>query len=203
MSADDGQQANDIVQVTQVIIRERQTRDRGWWSQLPQFYLPEARIQTSWFNGTIPEYIEKSRTMGAKDPSSHRLGEPVVQVHGDRAVGEVPMVIEFRGDLRGVEVDVIVYIRFLHRLERRDGRWGLLDSTAIFERDTLTPTMPDATLKVASKEVAGFRPSYRMLSLWLTEKGHPVGNDRYGIDRPDEVEALYSKVFGWAGLTVE
>lgn len=29
------QSAMDIVEVTQVIIRERQTRGRGWWDQLP------------------------------------------------------------------------------------------------------------------------------------------------------------------------
>ena len=181
------------------IIRERQTRDPGWWSQLPQFYHPEAIIQTSWFNGTIPEYIERSKTMAAKDPCGHRLGEPAVQINGDRAVCEVPMTIGFRGDLRGVEVDVTVYIRFLHRVERRDGQWKLLGSNAILERDTLVPTVPGAVVEINRDELAGFRPSYRMLSLWLIERGHPVGGNRYGIDRPEDVDALYRDVFGWAG----
>lgn len=203
MSTTEQQAVNDIAQVTQVVIRERQVRDRGWWDQLGQFYHPEARIQTSWFNGTIPEYVEKSKVMAAKDPSSHRLGEPVVQVEGDRAVAEAPMTIEFRGELRGVEVDVTVYVRFLHRVERREGHWRLVGSTAIFERDTLVPTIPGTVLDIRPEDVADYRPSYRMLSLWLTEKGHPVGGDRYGVDRPDRVEALYREVFGWAGLPVE
>jgi hypothetical protein len=197
------QSATEVVEVTQVIVRERQARDRGWWSQLPGFYHPEARIQTSWFKGTIPEYIERSREMAVKDPSGHRLGQPVVKVNGDRAVGEVPMTIEFRGQLRGVEVDVTVYIRFLHRLERRDGQWRLLGSQAVFERDTLVPSVPGAVINISPDEISGFRPSYRMLSLWLTEKGHRVGSDRYGIDRPDEVEALYRDTYGWAGLPVD
>ncbi|SDJ29647.1 SnoaL-like domain-containing protein [Nonomuraea maritima] len=195
--------ATDAMRVLQVVTGERQARDRGWWEQLPAFYHPEAKIQTSWFNGSIPEYIERSKTMAAKDPSNHRLGQPVVRVNGDRAVAEAPMTIEFRGLLRGVEVDVTVYIRFLHRIERRDGHWRLLASNAVFERDTLTPTFPGAELTIDHADVADFRPSYRMLSLWLTERGHPVGSDRYGMDRPDEVNDLYRQVYGWAGLSVE
>ncbi|MEV5478580.1 nuclear transport factor 2 family protein [Streptomyces sp. NPDC007148] len=195
--------AQDIVEVSQVIIGERQARDRGWWSLLPGFYHPEAQIQTSWFKGSIPEYIELSKTMAAKDPSGHRLGQPAIRINGDRAVAEVPMTVEFRGALNGVEADLTVYIRFLHRIERRDGVWRYLSSNAVFERDTLVPVLPGTTLELDTETLAGYRPSYRMLSLWLIEHGHPVGNDRYGIDRPDQVDALYRDVYGWAGLTLD
>ncbi|BCI51393.1 hypothetical protein NIIDNTM18_06710 [Mycolicibacterium litorale] len=193
--------AVDVVEIAQVITGERQTRDRGWWDQLEQYYHPEAKIQTSWFDGSIPDYIERSKAMAASDPSYHRLGQPVIRVQGDRAVAEVPMTVEFRGELLGVEADLTVFIRFLHRLERRHD-WRLVGSVAIFERDTVVPTMPGTALVIPADRVAGFRPSYRMLSLWLTEKGHSVGQDRYSMDRPNEVEDLYREVYGWAGLAI-
>lgn len=102
MSEDD----SDLVAVLNLVTHERQARDRGWWSALARCYTPEATIQASWFNGTAAEYIELSKRMFDQTPSNHRLGLPVIDVNGTRAIAEVPITIEFRGVFRGVEVDV-------------------------------------------------------------------------------------------------
>ncbi|WP_326837512.1 nuclear transport factor 2 family protein [Amycolatopsis rhabdoformis] len=193
--------AVDEAEILQLVVRERQVRDRGWWDELPGCYHPEATIRTSWFSGTIAEYVERSKDMHTSDPSTHRVGVPVVRAHGDRSVVELPMTIEFRGDVRGVECDLAVQIRFITRVERRDGTWRILSSEAVFEHDTLTPTMPGSAPKVTSEDLAGFRPSYRMLALWLTERGYEVGDDRLGADRPEAVEQVYREAHAWAGLT--
>ncbi|WP_329252718.1 nuclear transport factor 2 family protein [Actinoallomurus sp. NBC_01490] len=200
MTATVSDNAKDVIEIMQVIIQERQARDRGWWEELPRFYHPEAQIQTSWFSGPVSEYIERSVSMAVTDPAYHRLGQAAIRVNGHRAVAEVPMTIEFRGQMAGVEADLTVYIRLLHRVERREGQWRLLASTAIFERDTMAPAVPGAPLRLEADALTGFRPSYRLLSLWLTEHGHRVGTDRYGLDRPGEVDALYQDTFAWAGL---
>jgi len=76
----------------------------------------------------------------------------------------------------------------------RDGpafREGLVVAQVLVPgTQALVPTVPGAVVEINPEELAGFRPSYRMLSLWLTGRGHPV-------------DALYRDVFGWAGLPVE
>ncbi|CAL9648149.1 nuclear transport factor 2 family protein [Streptomyces sp. enrichment culture] len=194
--------ASATARILQVITGERQARDRGWWNQLSEYYHPEARIQTSWFSGSIAEYIDASKKMAVSDPAGHRLGQPAIRVNGGRAVAEVPMTIEFRGEVLGVEADLTVYIRFLHRIERRN-EWRLLSSVAIFERDTITPAVPGTPLTIPAGRLAGLRPSYRLLTLWLTERGHAVSQDRYGLDRPEQVQRLYEDEYGWADLATD
>ncbi|WP_345465088.1 nuclear transport factor 2 family protein [Actinoallomurus oryzae] len=191
---------SDLVSVLTLVTHERQARDRGWWSSLARCYTPEATIQASWFDGTAVEYIELSKRMFDQTPSSHRLGLPVIDVNGTRAIVEVPMTIEFRGTFRGVEVDVASHMRTLHRAEKRDGGWRFAVSVAIFDHDTMTPAIPAATLTLTPDDLQGTRPSYRMLSLWMTELGYTVPADRYGVDRPTELTALYDDAYAWAGL---
>ncbi len=55
-------------------------------------------------------------------------------------------------------------------------------------------------MPIAPDQVAGFRPSYRLLALRLTRQGCPVDPDLPGIDRPETVAAMCREVYGWAGL---
>ena len=90
---------------------------------------------------------------------------------------------------------------FRSRIERRDdGPWRLLTSTAIFEQDTMAPSIPGTPLHLDAALLTGLRPSYRLLALWLTQRGHHIGNDRYGVDQPDEIESLYQQTLAWAEL---
>lgn len=191
---------SDLVSVLTLVTHERQARDRGWWSVLERCYTPEATIQASWFDGTAVEYIELSKRMFDRTPSSHRLGLPVIDVNGTRAIVEVPVTIEFRGTFRGVEVDVASHIRALHRAEKGDGGWRFAATVAIFDHDMMTPAVPGATLTLTPDDLQGTRPSYRMLGLWMTDLGYTVPADRYGVDRPAGVSALYDDAYAWVGL---
>ncbi|WP_328617262.1 nuclear transport factor 2 family protein [Amycolatopsis sp. NBC_00355] len=115
----------DVMSVLDLVAHERQARDRGWWSRLERCYTPEATIRTSWFDGTAVEYIEVSKRVFDHTPSTHRLGLPVIDVNGTRAIAEVPVTIEMRGAFRGVETDLVAYLRMLHRVERGAGGWWL------------------------------------------------------------------------------
>lgn len=191
----------EYVAISELVTHERQARDRGWWTALERCYAPDATLQSSWFDGTAADYIEQSTQMFEHTPSSHLLGQPVIDVRADRALAEVPMTIEFRGEFRGVEVDVASRTRMVHRVVRNEARWRLLRSTAVFERDTMIGAVPGETLRIDAVELAGLRPSYRMLSLWMTEQGYPVPADRYGVDRPGELAQLYQDARDWVGIT--
>lgn len=190
----------DVMSVLDLIAHERQARDRGWWSRLERCYTPEATIRTSWFDGTAVEYIEVSKRVFDHTPSTHRLGLPVVDINGARAIAEVPVTIEMRGTFRGVETDLVAYLRMLHRAERGAGGWRLAASVAIFDHDTMTSAVPGIALTLNPGDLQGTRPSYRMLSLWMTERGYTVPADRHGVDRPTDLTALYDDAYAWAGL---
>jgi hypothetical protein len=192
--------ATETLNVLNLVTHERQARDRGWWNLLEQCYTPDATIQSSWFDGTASEYIELSKKMFDQTPSSHRLGQPVIDVHRDRAVAEVPMTIEFRGVFRDTEVDLAAHMRMLHRVEKQEDGWRFTTSVAIFDGDTMTTAVPGALPTLNQDDLRGARASYRMLTVWMTDRGYTVPGDRYGTDRPDELTALYDEVYTWAGL---
>jgi hypothetical protein len=91
-------------------------------------------------------------------------------------------------------------MRMLHRAEKVDDGWRFAVSVAIFDHDTMTPAVPGTRLTLNSDDLAGIRPSYRMLSLWMTDRGYAVPADRYGVDRPAGLTALYDDAYAWAGL---
>jgi SnoaL-like domain len=186
--------------VLNLVTHERQARDRGWWAALERCYTSGATIQSSWFDGTAEEYIELSKRMFDQTPSSHRLGLPMIDVNGGRAIAEVPMTIEFRGVFRGVEVDVASHMRMLHRVEKGPTGWRFAASVAIFDRDAMTPALPGAAPALSPADLQGSRPSYRVLSLWMTDRGYTVPSDRYGLDRPAELAELYAEAYAWLGL---
>ena len=52
---------NDIAEVTQVVLRERRARDRGWWDQMRECIAPDAQIRLSWFRGS-GDFVAESLT---------------------------------------------------------------------------------------------------------------------------------------------
>jgi hypothetical protein len=194
---------SDADELTQLVLRERQGRDRGWWTQMRECFAHDATIRLSWFEGTADAFIAGSQAMAARgDRASHRLSPPVVHVMGDRAVVELPMIVEFRTVIDGVEADLASMGRLLYRAASRDDRWRIVRMHAIYQRDTLAPSIPGTPLHVSAEDLAGFRPAYRLLAYHLSRRGYTIGSDLYGDDRPDEVEELYRATFAWARASV-
>jgi hypothetical protein len=109
-------------------------------------------------------------------------------------------IIEIPATIDGVEMNLLSYIRFVYRAERRDGRWRLYSFTAIYMRDELTPAIAGHSITVDPRDLQPFRRSYRMLSYVLSRSGYKVDGALAGDDRPDLVQALMGEVYGWAGF---
>jgi SnoaL-like domain len=189
---------SDITEITQLVLRERQGRDRGWWDQMGAAFLPDSTVNLSWFSGSGPDFVTGSRAMSRRgDRSVHRNTPPVVHVHGDRAHAEVPTAVELQVEFDGVRAHLISYTRLNYRLVRRADGWRVLSLDAVYERDTLTPAIPGQRIVVDPEAVAELRPSYALLALYLRRRGYPVGADLLGDDRPEEVDAFYDRVRVW------
>ena len=190
-----------IADLVQVVALEREGRDRGWWDQMAACYHVESRVRSMWFTGTGRDFANASRAMAARgDRSRHRLSVPAVHVHGERAIVSMPMAIEFRIELHGVQADLISYARGIYRLERREARYKICDLSTIYERDTLTPVTPGEPIPLDRQRLAQLPTSYRMLAYYFTTRQYDVDPNMPGEDRPQSADRVLAEAFEWLHL---
>lgn len=126
-----------------------------------------------------------------------RIGYGAMQSAGDRALAELPLGIEFRFEVDGIEMDLVSYCRSQYLAERRGGTWKLVPITSVYERDTLTPVLPGQSLPGETHELARYRPSYRFLAWYFHRQGAPLADDLLGDDRPGPVARHYAANAEW------
>jgi hypothetical protein len=193
--------AADVSAVAQLVLSERESRDLGRWERMAACFHPDSEVRITWFRGAGPDFVKGSIDMARRGVlARHRLGPVLVRLNGDRAVASLSAIIDIPADIDGVESQLSSHARFLYPAERRAGRWGLMGFEAVYARDELTTAIPGQVLALGPADVAGFRPSYRMLAWLLTRQGYAVDPDLPGDDRPDLADAVYQRIYGWAGL---
>lgn len=189
---------SDETAVAQMILRERQARDRGWWEQLRTSFHPTAPVFLSWIDGSGAQFVDGSKAMSASGLRPvHRLAPPVIQVVDDRAVVELAASIAVALEIGGVEADLVSYSRLLYQVDHDDDDWKIASLTAIYEADALTPALPGTALTIDLGAVRLHRKPYRFLAYHQHLRGGTVPDDLYGEDRPDEVSSLYDHVYAW------
>jgi len=193
----------DITAITQLILRERESRDLARWEQMRGCFWPDSLIRVSWFRGNGADFVAGSIDMARRGiPAKHRLGPIHVTLAGERAIASLAAIIDLPVKLKGIEATLSTHSRFLYRAEKRAERWGIIGFDAIYMRDELTPSIPGQIIAIDPSEVKGFRASYRMLSYYLHSQGYSVDSSLPGEDRPETVEALNRELYGWAGIEV-
>lgn len=196
-------EAADGTAITQLILRERESRDLARWETMRECFWPDSLVRVSWFRGNGPDFVTGSIEMARRGiPAKHRLAPILVRLAGDRAVASLHGIIDLPVTLKGVTATLSTHSRFLYRAERREGRWGLMGFDAIYMRDELTPDLPGQVISIGPAEVEGFRKSYRLLSYYLHSQGYAVDSSLPGEDLPETVDMLYGELFGWCGLSV-
>jgi hypothetical protein len=197
----DVQAVADVTANADLVVHEREARDRGWWQQMRECYDPGGEVDVSWFHGGVADFVKESEQMAARgDRTRHRLSPPTAHVGGERAVVTVGTAIESRSLVQGVEADLVAYCRLLYRTERRKGRWRIVGLQCVYERDTLTPAVPGQQVPVDTSRLASLRPSYRLMAYVFGERGYTIDQQQPGDDRPEQVAAVYRDAFSWAGI---
>jgi len=195
--------ANDITAITQLVVRERDSRDMGFWNRMLDCFHPDALIDISWIRGNAQAFVEGSKDMAARGmKATHRLGPILVTLNGDRAVATLGGIIDIPTELDGRRFMLSAYGQFLYMVERRSGEWRLLSFEAIYQRDELVPVVMGDTVQMPQDLFQRFRASYRNLSWSLHLKGYDVNMNLPGTDRPETVRAIYERLYGWLGLPV-
>jgi hypothetical protein len=193
--------AADVTAITQVILRERESRDEGRWDPMRECFHDDALIRISWITGNADDFVNGSRDMAQRGVlAKHRLGPVLVRRHGNRAIATLGGVIDIPVKLGEIDAQLSSYARFYYRAERRENRWKLSGFEAVYLRDELFPCVPGQSLVIRPEELKPFRPSYRLLSYVLSQNGYRVNSDLPGDDRQDTVDKLENELFSWAGV---
>jgi hypothetical protein len=194
-------EAADVSAVSQLVLRERLSRDFGLWEQMRDCFHDDSVVRISWIKATGPEFVRRSKEMAERNvKASHRLGPILVTLASHRAIAQVRANIDIPFTLKGIEVIMSSHAHLLFRAERQGEVWRLSGLDAVYLRDEIAPVMPGQTVAIDQEEVKAFRPTYRLLSYCLASGGFPVRNDLAGVDRPDLVDTLVREIYGWAGL---
>ena len=188
----------DASAVAQLILLEREGRDRGWFEQEESTFHPDSLVRIAWFVGTGAEFVARSRAVFAAGLRPvHRMGPPVVHLDGDRAVAEAPAQISIIQDFDGIEGYVVNDVRLLYRAERRAGMWKLSQMDCIYERDTVVPAVVGLSPVIDPEVLDRFRTPYRYLAYHLHLTGKQARDDLFADDRRQEVDGLYAEAFAW------
>jgi hypothetical protein len=192
-----------ITEITQLIVRERDSRDMGFWNRMLDCFHPDALINISWIRGNAREFVEGSKDMAARGMcATHRLGPILVTQNADKAVATLGGVIDIPTELEGKQFHLSAHCLMLYRLEQRAGAWRILGFEAIYRRDELTPVIMGQSVTMPDELFRTFRPPYRNLAWSQHLKGYKVNMDLPGEDRPETVQAIYQRFYAWLGLPV-
>ncbi len=189
---------DDVSAVTQVILHERQGRDRGWWDQMLQAYWPDSTVHLSWYDGDGPGFVAGSRALTERGLTTlHSMFAPVVHVRGAKAYVEASTAVRAPLVVDGVRGNLVSYTRLNYRLERRDGEWRILSLEPVYEDTTLTPSIPGQRIDIPAEDLAQFRRSYAILAWELARNGRTMSEGLLGDDEPEPVAAFYAATWEW------
>jgi hypothetical protein len=176
-------------------------RDQGRWTDLLATFHPDGQIAVSWFKGPFPDFVERcKKNSGSGTRTKHLLWPALVRGAGNRAVVETNVTILVRQQIESVWVDLNSRARFLDRIERRDGRWRVLERVAVYEQDRFDAVEPSiAFIKLMQAANAGQYPEqYRYMAYRVNAAGRSLANPVH-YDGLPETEALKARYDAWLG----
>ena len=183
--------------ISDLIARERQYRVTQKTDELEKCYWPDATVTTSWTDKDVPiqAYLHggKAPVHDPEFPIISRLGTLIVHQNGKRAYVETPQTTIRWVMVNGEKAVLTYYIRLMYKVEKRDGEWRICDNRGIYEGDELAPEIPGTDLKLDLEELKKYRHSVRYLSYC---DGN-VSQELPGIDRPEQVKAMYEALDKW------
>ena len=112
-----------VIEVTQLVLTERESRDLGHWRTMRACFHEDSRIRISWFDGNGEDFVKGSIDMARRGVlAKHRLGPVRVRLSGERAVASLAGIIDIPTVVGGIEAQLSSHTRFLFQTERRRKR---------------------------------------------------------------------------------
>ena len=188
----------DRTEIFDLVRFERLCRDQRDFPGMIACYVPKAPVRTTWFDGTIEDFAEASRQkMTSGSQAKHWIMPARLEIKQDRALVESPSVIFDRLTFDGIEFDTFQYCRFVSRVIRTAGGWKLGSFEGIYQRDQMQTVDPRDPLPVNWDVIKTLRPSYKFIGYTQVKRGYTLNPELLGDDRPDLVQAFYTRERKW------
>lgn len=99
-------------------------------------------------------------------------------------------------------MDLQCWCRFHYRVEKREGKWGIVYFEGIYEKDRMDPVFQDTNVQISRDCLTGYRPINWNMAFRRTEfKGGVSDDSRWaGDDKPETIRKLYEESSRWMGL---
>jgi hypothetical protein len=98
----------DITEITQLVIRERESRDLGMWNRMRDCFHEDSEVDISWFKGNGHDFVTASIDMAGRGmKAKHRLGPILVTLNNDRAVATCSGIIDIPTENRRLPLDLV------------------------------------------------------------------------------------------------
>ena len=134
---------SEIIEVSHVLLS---SRDAGDWEKLAQCFHADARVTTSWFDGTAQEFAVAAKNMmdghHPTDTQRHMISNPRVSICGNRAVNEYYVILYQGRTMDGYEFDFQTWSVTIDLFENRNGAWRICKRSNIYEKDRMDPHVP-------------------------------------------------------------
>jgi len=139
-------------------------------------------MMATWFQGSAEDFIKVS-IEGFKRGIYilHFLGGSEIQIQGSRAIAQTKMTISQRGDVHGVECDIVCTGRFYDLIELTGSGWRVVLRQPIYERDRMTPLMPGKVFDLNPEIIKLYPDGYRHLAYFQHSLGYQVKRDMPGL----------------------
>lgn len=171
-------------------------RDQGLWDELLDIFHPEGTIAITWFAGPYAQFVAACKAMHQpRGPrTKHLISPPHLKLNGTRALSEMSVQIIGRFVVNGVAADNICYARFFDKVEKRGGRWRVLERVAIYEKDRIDPVVPSEEFDRFMRETdfSGIPEPYRYLGQRLRALGLTLNPNVLCDGSPETLETLRS-----------
>src|SRR5262249_31301181 len=149
------------------------------------------------------EFVDRCRrSFEAGQRSKHQIFPSAVRLAGERALAETNIVILVRQKIAGVLADMTSYARFLDRLERRGGRWAIVERAAIYERGRLAPVERSEPFDklFAASALSSYPEASRYMAARLDAAGRALAPVVHCDGSPHTAQ-LYVRYEAWLGGT--
>lgn len=208
------EQMMEKLQIKELVEYERYCCDYNLKEEQKKLWFQDGTIFTTWFKGSFEDYIKASPVHRddslpghdeTKPSANHRINNTVVWLNGERAVAELVCFLDFRAKLGFEWIDLRCWCRMHYRLEKREGKWGIVYFEGIYEKDRMDPVFNDSTYNVPQSFMEKYRPNSRCMAFRrdVFEGGLNNYAEWAGPDRPETIRRLYEESSAWLTETIK
>jgi ketosteroid isomerase-like protein len=133
--------AADKLECAELVARMARAIDRCDAALLASLFHPDATDDHGLFSGTAAEFIAwVIPLLKTMKQTQHVIGQSLIEVDGDSAVGESYFVAHHTIARDGEDVFTIAAGRYLDRFERRGGAWKFSHRHAVYDWNSAGPS---------------------------------------------------------------